>query len=70
MEPGSHCQHRLFSSSDKASFRRYCRIYSLRSRSLTFGLPHKLGKICDGFLRMDSFQKKECVRHSADEKSK
>ena len=33
-------------------------------------LRNKLGKICDGFLRVDSFQKKECVRHSADEKSK
>ena len=33
-------------------------------------LRNKLGKICDGFLMVDSFQKKECVRHSANEKSK
>lgn len=33
-------------------------------------LGNKLGKICDRFLRMDSFQKKECIRHSTDEKSK
>ena len=61
----------FFVCADKFSTKKTAQAVANNFRIKFYNLfRNKLGKICDGFLMVDSFQKKECVRHSADEKSK